>query len=146
MARYSARRQPAITDSTPCPCGREAIYRDCCGSFHCGETTAPTPERLMRSRYSAFVVHDAAYLLRTWHPATRPTDLDFDPDQRWTGLEILGTTGGSAFHSEGSVEFIAHYSERGHADSQHENSRFLRDNGQWVYVSPVPEADGARTH
>ena len=26
----------------------------------------------MRSRYSAFVREDAAYLLVTWHPDTRP--------------------------------------------------------------------------
>jgi SEC-C motif-containing protein len=92
----------------------------------------------MRSRYSAFAVHDAAYLLRTWHPATRPSGLEFDPDQRWSRLEILGSTDGSAFHTEGTVEFRAHYTLHGHADDQHENSRFVRDDGgAWVYLAPV---------
>ncbi len=97
----------------------------------------------MRSRYTAFVVRDAAYLLRSWHPSTRPTGLDFDPDQRWTRLDVLATTGGSAFHTEGTVEFRAHFTVRGRADAQHEDSRFVRDEGRWVYLGPVPPP-GAR--
>ncbi len=91
----------------------------------------------MRSRYSAFVVHDAAYLLRTWHSTTRPPELDFDPDIRWTGLEILATTGGSAFHNDGTVEFRAQYEAHGHTDAQTELSRFVRENGAWVYLDAV---------
>lgn len=46
----------------------------------------------MRSRYSAFAIGDGDYLLRTWHPDTRPDALDLDPDQRWYRLDILGRT------------------------------------------------------
>ncbi len=91
----------------------------------------------MRSRYSAFVVGDAAYLLRTWHSSTRPPGLDFDRSITWTGLEILGATGGSAFHSEGTVEFRAHYEVRGQAEDQHELSRFVREDGDWAYLDAV---------
>jgi SEC-C motif-containing protein len=84
----------------------------------------------MRSRYCAFVKGDTGYLLRTWHPRTRPGTLEMDPGTRWTGLEILGTAGGSAFHSAGTVEFRASY--RG--GSLHERSRFERVEGAWVYV------------
>ncbi|MFD0384940.1 YchJ family protein [Streptomyces stramineus] len=91
----------------------------------------------MRSRFCAFAVHDAAYLLRTWHPSTRPDELDFDPGQRWTRLEILGTTQGTPFHQEGTVEFRAHYSVRGHSDAQQENSRFVRVDGHWVYLDAI---------
>ncbi|MFI5806040.1 YchJ family protein [Streptomyces sp. NPDC051561] len=118
----------------PCPCGREQSYAACCGPFHRGGAAAPTAERLMRSRYSAFVMLDAAYLLRTWHPTTRPASLDLDRHQRWTGLDILGATGGSAFHQEGTVEFRAHYVHDGQPDSQQELSRFVRADGQWVYL------------
>lgn len=90
----------------------------------------------MRSRYCAFVRLDAGYLLRTWHPRTRPTRLDLDPGMRWTGLEILGTTDGSAFHGTGTVTFRASY--RG--GSLLERSRFERVDGAWVYVDgDVPE-------
>lgn len=88
----------------------------------------------MRSRYSAFVVRDAAYLLRTWSAATRPGELRLDGEVRWTGLDVLGATGGSAFHSDGTVEFRAHFLLRGEAGEQHEDSRFVRENGLWVYV------------
>ncbi|MEU3664426.1 YchJ family metal-binding protein [Streptomyces sp. NPDC032940] len=113
-----------------CPCGLPEAYEKCCGRFHGGTASAPSPEALMRSRYSAFVRGDAAYLLRTWHPRTRPEHPDLDPGMRWTGLEILDATGGSAFHSTGTVTFRASY--RG--GSLHERSRFERVDGAWVYV------------
>ena len=91
----------------------------------------------MRSRYSAFAMNDAAYLLRTWHSSTRPARLDLDRRIRWTGLEIVGTTGGTAFNPDGTVEFIAHYTESGHAESLRENSSFVREDGNWAYVSAL---------
>ncbi|MFD5161485.1 YchJ family protein [Streptomyces hawaiiensis] len=113
-----------------CPCGLPQAHEACCGRFHSGAAAAPTAEALMRSRYCAFVKGDAGYLLRTWHPRTRPGTLELDPGMRWTGLEILGTGEGSAFHSSGTVEFRASY--RG--GSLHERSRFERVDGAWVYV------------
>lgn len=91
----------------------------------------------MRSRYTAFVVRDAAYLLRTWHPDTRPPVVDFDPALRWVGLDILDTTEGSAFHRTGTVTFRAHYTHDGAPGSLHEQSRFVRDEGLWVYSEAV---------
>jgi SEC-C motif-containing protein len=88
----------------------------------------------MRSRYSAFALGDAGYLLATWHPASRPRTLHLDRDVRWTGLDVLGTTGGSMLSSEGTVEFRAHYIGDNGAGVQHENSRFAREGGQWRYL------------
>ncbi|MFJ8092901.1 YchJ family protein [Streptomyces griseofuscus] len=113
-----------------CPCGLPQSYDACCGRFHSGAAGAPTAELLMRSRYCAFVKGDPGYLLRTWHPRTRPERLDLDPRMRWTGLEILDGTDGSAFHATGTVTFRASY--RG--GSLHERSRFERVDGAWVYV------------
>lgn len=145
MSRRTSRpRQPAAAPQTPrmapaspCPCGLTATYGECCGRFHSGSAAAPTCEALMRSRYAAFVVRDAAYLLRTWHPETRPPGVDFDPAMRWTGLEILATTEGSAFHTTGTVTFRAHYTDDGRPDSLHEHSRFVRHEGAWVYATAV---------
>jgi SEC-C motif-containing protein len=105
--------------------------------LHEGTATAATAEQLMRSRYSAFALGDAGYLLATWHPRTRPTTLDLDPDVRWTGLEVLATTGGSPLGTEGTVEFRAHHVVGGRAGAQHERSRFLRDGGRWRYLDGV---------
>ncbi|MGW2890794.1 YchJ family protein [Streptomyces griseoruber] len=113
-----------------CPCGLPPSYDSCCGRYHRGPVGAPTAEALMRSRYCAFVKGDVAYLMRTWHPRTRPARLDLDPSMRWTGLEILATRDGSAFHTRGTVEFRASF--RG--GSLHEVSRFERVEGAWVYV------------
>ncbi|RVU25210.1 hypothetical protein EOT10_13145 [Streptomyces antnestii] len=117
-----------------CPCGLPAPYDACCGRYHSGSANAPTAEALMRSRYCAFAVKDAAYLLRTWHPATRPPSITFEPGMKWTGLEILGTTEGSAFHTTGTVTFRARYTEGGRPGSLHERSRFSRVDGAWVYL------------
>jgi SEC-C motif domain protein len=91
----------------------------------------------MRSRYSAFVLLEPGYLLETWHPRTRPATLDLDPDVRWTGLDVLTTSGGSPLETEGTVEFRAHYVVAGRAGAQHERSRFLREQGRWRYLDGV---------
>jgi SEC-C motif domain protein len=100
----------------------------------------------MRSRYSAFAVGDAAYLLATWHSTTRPGSLTLDSDVRWTGLDVLGTTGGALLGAEGTVEFRAHHVVAGRAGAQHENSRFVREGGQWRYLDGVsPELRSPRS-
>ena len=120
-----------------CPCGTALPYDECCGPLHDGTTTAATAEQLMRSRYSAFAVGDPGYLLATWHPTTRPRTLDLDRDVRWTGLDVLATTGGTMLTAEGTVEFRASYVRGRDAGAQHENSRFVREGGQWRYLDGV---------
>ena len=45
----------------------------------------------MRSRYSAYVLGNEAYLLATWHPDTRPAVLGLADDApvKWLGLDVL---------------------------------------------------------
>jgi SEC-C motif domain protein len=121
-----------------CPCGSGESLTACCGRLHSGQARAATAERLMRSRYAAFAVGDESYLLESWHPSTRPRHLTLDPVQEWTRLEILARTDGGPFHTEGTVEFRAHYRIRGHTGVLHENSRFLRANGTWLYLAALP--------
>lgn len=91
----------------------------------------------MRSRYSAFVVRNAPYLRQTWSAKTRPATIDLDPNLQWTGLEIVRTTDGTPFHTEGTVEFRAHYQSAGTPGTHQETSTFTRENGEWVYLSGV---------
>lgn len=88
----------------------------------------------MRSRFSAFAVGDSAYLLATWHLSTRPSELTLDPERRWYRLDILATTAGGPFDTSGIVEFTAHYRSPDGTGSQHEVSRFTREEGAWTYV------------
>jgi len=123
-----------------CPCGRldgkkRALpYADCCARFiaHFETTPAPDAEHLMRSRYSAFVLEDAAYLQATWHASERPATLDFDPGTRWLGLSVkdFQVTG----EDRAEVEFVARYRVAGRAVRLHERSRFVREEGRWFYV------------
>ena len=99
---------------------------------------APTAEKLMRSRFSAFARKDTAYLLRTWYPSTRPAALQLEDAQTWTRLEILGHTGGGMLDTEGRVEFIAHGTERGAPHSMREHSTFVKEHGAWLYVAALP--------
>ena len=114
----------------PCPCGRGDTYAVCCGPLHTGESVAATAEQLMRSRYSAYVVGDAPYLVRTWHPRNRPDPLEVAPDPGWLRLEVLDTSEGGEDDETGEVEFVAT-----HVDGPlHERSRFVRRAGRWVYL------------
>ncbi|TDQ46988.1 SEC-C motif-containing protein [Actinomycetospora succinea] len=87
----------------------------------------------MRSRYTAFARGDVDHLLRTWHPATRPTNLTLDPAIRWTQLEVLDRVGGGLLDSDGVVEFRAHHREGQQTGVLHERSRFVREAGRWFY-------------
>ncbi len=120
-----------------CPCGTGLPHAECCGRLLASDAPAATAEQLMRSRYSAFALGDPAYLLATWHPDTRPAVLDLDPDVRWTGLDVLGVTGGGPLTTEGTVEFRAHHLRHGVSGVQHERSRFSRVAGRWAYRDGV---------
>ena len=126
-----------IDDDDRCPCLSGEVYGSCCGRFHRGSALAPTAEQLMRSRYAAFAVGDADYLLRTWHPSTRPDALDLDPGLVWRRLDVVERTGGGLLDDTGTVEFVAYYSDRGARGSMREHSRFVRENGQWLYVDAL---------
>jgi SEC-C motif-containing protein len=120
-----------------CPCCSGKAYAECCEPLHSGAGRAASAEQLMRSRFSAFALGDAGYLLRSWHSSTRPARLDLDRRTRWTRLEILDTTDGGPFHTSGTVEFRAYYRERGGEQFLQENSTFAREDGAWVYVSAL---------
>ena len=93
----------------------------------------------MRSRYAAFAVGDDAYLVRTWHPRTRPERVDLDPATRWTGLTVLRTERGAPGDEDGVVEFVAQWAETSTGTGRrrgqlHEVSRFARRADRWFYL------------
>ena len=116
-----------------CPCGSGDVFDICCGPILDGRP-ASTAERLMRSRYTAFAIGDAAYLLRSWHPSTRLVRLDIDPEVRWLRLDILAKSGGGPFDADGVVEFEAIHRDPSGRGVLHERSRFVREHGDWYYV------------
>ncbi|ART71487.1 hypothetical protein BTO20_25680 [Mycobacterium dioxanotrophicus] len=118
-----------------CPCGSGEEYGHCCGALHRGERTAATALALMRSRFSAFALGDADYLIATWHPETRPKRLDLDDGIVWRRLQIVDTDAGGTDDETGVVEFRAQYEHDGKRHILHERSRFDRDRrGAWRYI------------
>lgn len=126
-----------LADDARCPCLSGLTYGECDGPLHRGERVAPTAVQLMRSRYSAFALGDSAYLLATWHPSTRPADLEIDPAVRWYRLDIVASSAGGPLDATGTVEFTAYHRTETGRDSQHEVSRFVREDGRWFYLDAI---------
>ena len=72
----------------------------------------------MRSRYTAFVRENGAYLLATWHASTRPESLEFDAQTKWLGLQIKAAP--LAIGDQAEVEFVARYRFAGRAVRLHD--------------------------
>lgn len=121
-----------------CPCGSGKSYQTCCGPFHAGTSKAPTAEALMRSRYSAYVKAQIQYIMDTYTKKDQDT---IDPEgtrkwaeeSTWQGLEIRSTEGGGLKDDTGTVEFVAHFVQRGIAEKHHEVASFVKQDGLWLY-------------
>lgn len=89
----------------------------------------------MRSRYSAFAVGNAAYLLATWDPSTRPESLELDDQTVWQRLFVEHAEGGGLFDEAGLVTFTAIARAPEGRIELRERSRFRRSerDRRWVY-------------
>lgn len=133
--------------NTFCPCGSGADYTNCCAPFHQGEI-APTAEKLMRSRYSAFARNQANYLVETLHPSKRG---EHEKDAletvinrtTWIDLEVVSTNEGGQGDDQGQVEFIATYQRDNRVEKLHERSNFVKEDGRWYYVDGDFDPQGA---
>ena len=126
--------RPSNPHCASCPCGSGYAMEACCAPYIAGLAPAPTALALMRSRYTAYTLGSTRYLLDTWHPRTRPDAVAPGDGRRWLGLRIVATTAGGADDSEGSVEFVARFKVGGRARRLREASRFVREDGRWLYV------------
>ena len=88
----------------------------------------------MRSRYSAYAVGRLDYVFRTWHPQTRPDEIEPTAGLTWVGLTVGRTEAGQPEDDEGVVEFEAVYQTAAGPGVLQERSRFVRRGGRWVYL------------
>ncbi|MFC4728416.1 YchJ family protein [Coralloluteibacterium thermophilus] len=133
-----------------CPCGSGRGHAACCRPLHEG-AAAPDAAALMRARYCAYVLRDAAYLRASWHPATCPADLDLSDGPAWLGLDVRRhvepadaavraqvaavTATSPAAGDVAVVEFVARFRVGGgRVQRMQERSRFAREHGRWLYV------------
>lgn len=117
-----------------CPCGTGGDFAACCGPLVNDGVPARTAEQLMRSRYTAFAIGGSEHLWRTWHPATRPPEVDADGVE-WTGLTVVEVVAGGEDDDEGIVEFEARYRGPDGPGVMRERSLFRRRGRRWAYVA-----------
>jgi len=120
-----------ISVNNPCPCGSGYKYKKCCQIYHKG-ANPKTSLDLMKSRYSAYVVGDFKYIIKTTHKdnPSYEKDLekwesqikDFCKDTEFKKLTIISYT-------DVSVEFIAEFKN----SKLHEISQFEKVSESWLY-------------
>lgn len=124
-----------------CPCGSKSAYANCCQPYIENTKPAPTPEALMRSRYTAFVVQNVDYLLETMKG---PLLEHFDPNETlawiknvtWVGLTVMKTKQKS--DTLGFVSFDAAFDQNNERKHICEKSEFHRIDDRWYYVGGKP--------
>ncbi|WP_422362026.1 YchJ family protein [Reichenbachiella sp.] len=122
-----------------CPCGSNRKLSDCCGGV-ISSKSAKTALQLMKSRYAAYSIGEAQYLLDTTHKKNRSAYSiegieQWSKENTWTKLEIVSVEHGSISDDRGLVEFKAHFTDPvGENQVHHERSSFLKDDGKWYYL------------
>ena len=124
--------------SHTCPCGSSIALDDCCGKWHQGQP-APSAERLMRSRYSAYTLGLIDYLVATTLPAQQAA-LDRDSMRAWSlgstwlGLEVEGS---ELIDTHAFVTFTARWHDGDGEHRHRERSAFVQQAGRWYFIDPT---------
>lgn len=132
-------------------------YQDCCQPYHdafyndkidqVDGMSAETAERLMRSRYSAFVLVKPDYIVKTTVPAQQAL-LDVQSieswakETDWAGLEIVKHTP-KLGKRHAQVEFKAYFKTPNELQTHHELSAFVKvkskadNDARWYFLDPT---------
>ena len=126
-----------ISVNEKCPCGSKLKYKNCCQRFHKGALPQDALA-LMKSRYVAYVVGDAKYIIKTTHPDNPQYEEDkkawqkgiesFSRENNFLNLKI------DSFSEEKEyayVTFKATFSE----GELYEKSKFTKIKDMWFYLS-----------
>ena len=121
-----------------CPCDSGLNFLECCTNFISGDSVPLTAEALMRSRYSAYVLGNADYIVETTHPKKRTILLEksvtnWIEEASFQKLEIINTGMGQEKDKAGKVEFKAFYTSNDTKTTHHELSKFKKYDGKWYF-------------
>lgn len=135
-------------NSPVCPCCSGDVLAACCAPFHAGQPT-PSAEKLMRSRYSAYVLGLVDYLLDTTLPVQkdkldRESITQWSLQSTWLGLEVERSEvlGGKPEHA--FVTFVARWHDGSGEHSHRERSAFVQTQGRWCFIDPTVGLDAGR--
>ncbi len=126
-----------MAEENLCPCGSGKPYSECCEPIIKGHSLAPTPEALMRSRYTAYAKHEVQWLKESLDPSQQ-TDYDeksvedWSKRSQWLGIQILQTKTEEE-KNIGWVEFVCKYKQGTVAREHHELSEFHKVKGAWLF-------------
>lgn len=125
-----------------CPCQSARAYADCCGPFHLHRKNPASAEELMRSRYSAYVLHEIDYIVETTVPAqqhllNKAALSAWSRETEWLGLDVLRHVPNIG-KRHAQVEFVAHFRDSdGQAQQHRELSAFVKTDGRWYFIDPT---------
>jgi len=128
------------TKSKTCPCHSNKEYIMCCGRFHSGHKPLNAVE-LMRSRYSAYALNLASYIIDTTDTSSPLYQKDknlwvqqintFARNTEFIGLEIKSFVETSLTIAE--VVSTATFKQQGQDASFTEKSFFTKTADTWLY-------------
>ncbi|MDR2222346.1 MAG: hypothetical protein LBE34_06355 [Flavobacteriaceae bacterium] len=117
-----------------CPCCSGKLYQECCQPLIENKVHAQTAEQLMRSRYTAYTLVKAGYIVDTTHPRVRHLHskkaiLQWAKENEWLKLEVVQS-------EECRVVFKAYFRDSDQVTHYHfENSIFEKLGDKWYYLS-----------
>lgn len=122
-----------------CPCASKAQYHKCCKPYHDG-APAENALHLMRSRYAAYALGLADYIIDTTHNehpeysrdrnAWKKSIENFSKSTNFDHLTIDEFVDGE---QTATVSFTAHLRQGGNDASFGEKSYFVKENNRWFY-------------
>ncbi|MGS2716676.1 YchJ family protein [Eionea flava] len=124
-----------------CVCCSGKVFSHCCMPFLTGKKYPPTPEKLMRSRFSAYALGGyGEYLLLSWLPALTVSLHAIDLSRRDTEWQSLRVVQAQQAGEQATVIFDADFVDaQGVLQTYHEQSQFVRVNKRWLYAGIAVE-------
>jgi SEC-C motif-containing protein len=122
-----------------CPCGSEIDLSQCCLPVIQGKQEAPTAEKLLRARYTAFTRGDVDFILETHHSRTRHDVKrkeieDWSKNSEWLGLKIVQSDAGKETDQTGIIIFSAQYKTGEKVHDHAEKSFFEKEGQKWRFL------------
>ena len=122
-----------------CPCGSHEHYDNCCGQYIEGKMPAPTAEKVMRSRYTAYTLDNMEYIQLTMsgkalvtfkqtHKQDKPTPV------KWHPLHVIESHIDKTDAKHAFVTFFTSYALNNRIHTIYECSEFINEGGQWYYI------------
>ncbi len=126
-----------ISVNDRCPCGSKIKYKQCCQKYHKG-AKAENALVLMKSRYTAYLLGNATYIIKTTHPQNPDYEEDhhawrakikaFSRENKFLNLKI------ESFLEEKELAYVTFVATLENGKLR-EKSTFAKISGEWRYLS-----------